>query len=120
MKTMLSAGQEISDLFFYLAENDLEKLISYFKFKNIAGEKPCGGKVKSQTSWRLLSAENKNHQRTEVKGREVVGVFGKGTLAGELCMLDSQTRVTSATAMENSTLLLLGKENSYIPDEFSP
>ncbi|MBN2428169.1 MAG: cyclic nucleotide-binding domain-containing protein [Deltaproteobacteria bacterium] len=110
---MLSAGQEISDLFYYLAENDLENMISYFKFKNIAQGETLWkeGEMSDQLAF-IVGGKIKITKETEFKGREVVvGVFGKGTLAGELCILDGQPRATSASAMENSTLLLLSKDN---------
>ena len=110
---MLSAGQEISDLFYYLAENDFENLISYFEFKNIPGGEILWkeGDQSDHLAF-IVAGKIKITKETEFKGREVVvGVFGRGTLAGELCILDGQPRATSATAMEPSTLLLLSKNN---------
>lgn len=51
-------------------------------------------------------------KETEFKGKQViVGVYGKGTIVGEVCMLEYTPRAVTAVAMEDSYLLLLSREN---------
>lgn len=113
---MLCAGQEISDLFYSLTDKDLEKLIAFFEFKNItAGEFLWKEGDRSDNLAFIVGGKVKITKETEFKGREVViGIFGKGSLAGELCMLDGQPRATSAVALEACTLLLLSQKNFEI------
>ncbi|MFA5515541.1 MAG: cyclic nucleotide-binding domain-containing protein [Desulfuromonadales bacterium] len=51
-------------------------------------------------------------KETEFEGKQViVGVYGKGAIVGELCMLDQTPRSVTAVALEDSALLILSKEN---------
>jgi CRP-like cAMP-binding protein len=51
-------------------------------------------------------------KETEFKGKQViVGVYGKGTIVGEICMLERTPRAVTAVALDDSYLLLLSREN---------
>lgn len=51
-------------------------------------------------------------KETEFAGKTViVGVYGRGNVAGEICLLDQTPRGITAVAMEDCNLLLLSREN---------
>ena len=51
-------------------------------------------------------------KETEFEGKQViVGVYGKGAIVGELCILDDTPRAVTAVALEDSHLLLLMRNN---------
>lgn len=50
-------------------------------------------------------------KETEFKGKQViVGVYGRGNIAGELCILDGSPRAVTVAALEDCNLLLLPRE----------
>lgn len=50
-------------------------------------------------------------KQTEFEGKDViVGLYGPGAIAGELCILDASPRVVTAAAHEDSEILVLSKE----------
>jgi CRP/FNR family transcriptional regulator, cyclic AMP receptor protein len=51
-------------------------------------------------------------KETEFKGKQIiVGVYGKGSIVGELCLLDGSSRAVSAVALTDTDLLILSREN---------
>ncbi|MBN1142004.1 MAG: cyclic nucleotide-binding domain-containing protein [Deltaproteobacteria bacterium] len=108
---MTSAGKEIAELFFYLEEYEVENLATYFSFGQVkAGEilwkegDPC------EALAFIVSGKIRLSKQTEFKGKEVViGVFGPGSMAGELSILDGSPQATSAIALEDTVLLRLSK-----------
>jgi len=51
-------------------------------------------------------------KQTEFEGKNViVGLYGPGAIAGELCILDASPRVVTANAHEDSEILVLTREN---------
>jgi CRP-like cAMP-binding protein len=51
-------------------------------------------------------------KQTEFKGKQfILGIYGEGSLVGELCILDAVPRQVTATAKEDSTLIVLSREN---------
>ncbi|MBE0598496.1 MAG: cyclic nucleotide-binding domain-containing protein, partial [Desulfuromonadales bacterium] len=49
---------------------------------------------------------------TEFEGKEViVGVYGRGSVVGELCFLDQAPREVTVVALEDTNLLLLTRDN---------
>ncbi len=100
-------------LFHFLSENDLEKIAGYFKCRQV----PAG-----ETLWRegdacgnvafIVSGRVEVKKQTEFKGKEVViGVYSKGTMVGELCVLDGSPRAVTAVAMDDVGLLILSSED---------
>lgn len=51
-------------------------------------------------------------KETEFEGKQViVGVYGKGAIVGELCLLDGSPRAVTAVALTDTDLLLLTRAN---------
>lgn len=100
-------------LFHFLDEDDLVKIARYFKCRQV----PAG-----ETLWRegdacgnvsfIVSGRVEVKKQTEFKGKEVViGVYSKGAIAGELCILDGSPRAVTAVALDDVSLLLLSRED---------
>lgn len=59
----------------------------------------------------ILDGRVEAKKNTEFPGKQViVGVYGKGSLVGVLCILDSSPRAVTARALEETDLLLLYKD----------
>lgn len=100
-------------LFHFMSEDDLMKISGYFECRQV----PAG-----QTLWRegdacgnvafIVSGRVEVKKQTEFKGKEVViGVYSKGAIAGELCVLDGSPRAVTAVALDDVSLLLLSRED---------
>lgn len=100
-------------LFHFLEEDDLVKIARYFECRQV----PAG-----QTLWRegdacgnvafIVSGRVEVKKQTEFKGKEVViGVYSKGAIVGELCVLDGSPRSVTAVALDDASLLLLSRED---------
>lgn len=108
----LNMRKELS-LFNFLSKDDVVDLACYFELK-----KATAGEV----LWReedvcdyvgfIASGRLEIKKETEFKGKQVMlGVYSKGAIVGELCILDGHPRVVTAVALEDVTLVLLTREN---------
>ena len=51
-------------------------------------------------------------KETEFRGKQfILGIYGEGSLVGELCILDAVPRQVTATARDDTTLIVLSREN---------
>ena len=100
-------------LFYFLDGADAKELEPYLE---------CGLVEADETLWEehgecdymvfVISGCLKIKKETEFEGKDViVGLYGPGSIAGELCILDGSARVVSATAYEPTELLILSREN---------
>ncbi len=99
--------------FTFLGGNELLKISSYMH---------CLHLEKGELLWRegescdkvvfVVSGRIKVKKETEFEGKPaVVGIYGKGAIAGELCLLDRAPRAVSAEAMDPVNLLTLNRMN---------
>jgi len=50
-------------------------------------------------------------KQTEFAGKHViVGIYGQGSIVGELCLLSGETRAVTATALIDTSLLMLSRQ----------
>ncbi len=99
--------------FTFLEAHELLKLSSYLNCMHLkAGEiiweegDPCGPMAF------IVSGRLKIKKETEFKGKQaVVGIYGRGAIAGELCLLDGSPRPVSAETMDPVDLLTLDHMN---------
>lgn len=100
-------------VFKFFEEHELNDMPCYFSFRKI----PEG-----ETIWRegdvceymifILSGHVEIKKETEFKGSQItLGIYGAGSIAGELCMLDQKPRAVTATAIDNVTLVFLSRDN---------
>ncbi len=60
----------------------------------------------------ILSGKLGIKKRTEFEGKHmIVGTFGKGTVAGEFCLLTDNARSVTAEVLEPAELLILTNKN---------
>ncbi len=102
--------------FTFLGAHELLKLSSYLNCRHLeVGEiiweegDPCG------FMGFIVSGRLKIKKETEFVGKQaVVGIYGRGAIAGELCLLDGSPRAVSAEAMDPVDLLTLDRMNFEI------
>jgi len=106
MKNDLSA-------FRYLENQDLEFLAHHFQCKQVeAGETLWSEGDESTYVAFIMEGRVDAKKVTEFKGKQViVGVYGRGSIVGELGFLDDATRAVTAVALEPSNLLILTRES---------
>lgn len=107
----LQMKQELT-AFRFLDPADISVLAPYFECRQVeAGE----------TLWEegdgcdylvfVMEGRLEIKKETEFKGKQViVGVYGRGNIAGELCILDGSPRPVTVAALEDSNLLLLTRD----------
>lgn len=95
--------------FSFMEDEDLDEVSHYFECRQV----PAG-----QTLWRegeagayvvfIVNGRIELRKETEFKGRSVVvGIYGKGALAGELCLLDNSKRAETAVSLDQLDLIVL-------------
>jgi CRP-like cAMP-binding protein len=111
-KLCLWLKDELS-LFPFLDGDDLEEIPCYFELM-VAPE----GKVVCEEGQMcdfvafITDGKLEIRKETEFKGKQVViGVYSKGSVMGELCILDNHPRAITAVALEDTTLVILSREN---------
>lgn len=98
--------------FHFLSDQDVGVLGPYFT---------CRQAQASEVLWRegdpsddvafIVSGQVVIKKETEFPGRHViVGIYGPGTIAGELCILTGRPRAVTAEAMTHCALLMLTRE----------
>jgi CRP-like cAMP-binding protein len=106
MKTELTS-------FRFLSDQDVPILAPFFDCRQVQG---------GETLWHegdpcdfvafIVEGKIDLKKETEFAGKQViVGVYGKGNVVGEMCLLDRTPRAVTAVALEDCSLLLLTREN---------
>ena len=100
-------------MFYFLRETDPKELEPYLECCLVdAGEVLWEEHGECDYMAFVVSGCLKIKKETEFEGKDViVGLYGPGSIAGELCILDGSARVVGATAHENTELLILTREN---------
>lgn len=100
-------------LFPFLNESDLTELPCYFDLMEVStGEVVCEEGSPCNFVAFIISGKLEIRKETEFPGKQVViGVFSKGSLMGELCIVNNQPRAVTAVALENSTLVAISRDN---------
>jgi len=111
-KLCLEMKQELS-LFHFLEEEDLVDLPCYFDLRELkAGETLCREGDPCEFVAFIVSGRLEVKKQTEFEGKQVIlGVYSKGSIVGELCILDGQPRALTAVAIEDTTLVTLSRES---------
>lgn len=98
--------------FRFLEEEDIPLLSPFFDCRQVAA---------GETLWEeggdcnylvfVIDGRLEIKKETEFKGKLViVGVYGRGNVAGELCLLDGSPRAVTVAALEDCNLLLLTRD----------
>ncbi|PNU20788.1 hypothetical protein C2E25_05195 [Geothermobacter hydrogeniphilus] len=99
--------------FNFMEDEDLDEVSHYFECRQV----PAG-----QTLWKegepgtfvvfIINGRIELRKETEFKGRSVVvGIYGQGSIAGELCLLDHSPRTETAIALDHVDLIILTANN---------
>ncbi len=111
-KLCLFMKDELS-LFPFLDEGDLSEIPCFFELMVFPeGKTVCEeGQMCDYVAF-ITAGKLEIRKETEFKGKEVVlGVYSRGTVMGELCILDNHPRAITAVALEDTTLVALSREN---------
>ena len=100
-------------VFGFLCGDDFNKLSRFFENKNVvAGEKLWTEKDICHYTAIIVSGNVEVMKESGFKGqRVVVGIYGRGALIGELCILDNSPRAVTAVARDDVSILLITKKN---------
>ena len=99
--------------FQFLREEDVPLLGRYLDCRKLAEDETlwlegedCGFMVF------IISGNIEIKKGTEFAGRQmIVGIYGRGSIAGELCLIDSSPRPVTAVACDEVELLILKRED---------
>lgn len=99
--------------FRFLDDKDVEDLSPYFKCHSAqAGENLWVEGDDSDFVAFIISGKIEGKKQTEFRGKQlVVGVYGVDSLAGMISILSGEPRPVTATALEESRMLLLSKRD---------
>jgi len=98
-------------LFHYLTEAEVRSVADHFvRREAAAGEVLWHENDPCDYIAFILSGRIEVKKRTEFPGREViVGLYGPGSIAGELCIIDGEPRAVTAEAVESAVLVTLSR-----------
>ncbi|UCF31720.1 MAG: cyclic nucleotide-binding domain-containing protein [bacterium] len=113
IQSLCTNMQEIAGCFSYLATDDLATIARYFATRHMeAGQilweegDPC-----SSVAF-VVHGHLEIKKETEFPGKQViVGIYGRGAVVGELCVLDDSPTAVSAVAMDDVDLLILSRQD---------
>ena len=99
--------------FSYLSLGDVEHLSDYFGTCHLLkdGYLCREGEICTFVAF-IVNGRLEIKKNTEFEGKQVVvGIYTRGAMVGELCILDNSPRAVTAVAMEDTDLLILSGEN---------
>ena len=101
------------NVFSFLDIKDLKELCRFFQCRSLqAGETLWNEGDTCDYMALVVSGRVEAKKQTEFRGKHVVvGIFGKGSIIGSLCILDNTPRAVTATALEDVTLVTLTRDN---------
>ncbi len=118
LKGIIYELKDKMQIFQFVGNDEIEKIVPCFKIKAY----PAGtvifkeGDIGDFIGF-VISGKLEVKKQTDFKGKQIVlALLGKGSFAGELSMIDGQSRTATIMALEDSALLILGSQtlNSFI------
>jgi CRP/FNR family cyclic AMP-dependent transcriptional regulator len=111
-KTCLLMMEELS-FFPFMEEKDFVDVPCYFKRRLVkAGDVLFREGDTCDDLAYIIAGRLEIKKATDFQGKEfILGIYGRGSLVGELCFLDSSPRPYTAVALEECSLVELSKEN---------
>ncbi|GAB4281977.1 MAG: hypothetical protein Kow0092_37090 [Deferrisomatales bacterium] len=103
--------RRLSHLYF-LEEGDLEDVACYFRPLEVkAGEVAWREGDPCDSVAFVVSGSLEIKKETEFEGKQVVlGIYGPGAVAGELCFADRGPREVTAVALEDTCLIVIDRD----------
>jgi len=105
--------KEELNAFNFLRAEDLKELSGFFKCKSVAAGEILWneGDFCDYVAF-IVSGRVEVKKETEFKGKQVVvGIYSRGAVVGELCILDGSPRAVTAVALEDVSLVLITRED---------
>lgn len=111
-KTCLVMKDQLS-LFPFLEEKDLAEVPCYFQRRQVkAGQLLYSEGDPCDYLGYIVKGSLEIKKQTEFADKKfILGIYGEGSIVGELCILDQVPRVVTAVAKEDTTLVVLTQEN---------
>ncbi len=108
---LFSCIKQAQSLFQFFEERELNDIPRYFEMRRVsAGETIWHEGDSCDYMTFIVSGHLEVKKDTEFRDRQItLGIYGAGSIAGELCMLDQQPRVVTATAIEDVTIIVLSR-----------
>ena len=99
--------------FTFLSQDDLKKASAFFQCKRFSSGEilweegdPC-----AYVAF-IVSGRVQVKKKTKLKGNQVIlGIYSKGAYVGVLCILDGSPRAVTAEAIEDSSVVVISREN---------
>ncbi len=109
---LFQSMKKAQSLFHFFKDGELVDIPRYFTlYKAAEGEIIWNEGEHCDYMTFIVSGSLEVKKETEFKGRHItLAIYGAGSIAGELCMLDHQPRAVTATAIEEVRLLLLSSD----------
>ena len=97
--------------FSFLADEDLDEIAGYFECRQVpSGENLWSEGDNCSFVAFVIAGRLEAKKQTEFEGKEMVlGVYSRGAIVGELCILDGSPRAETLRALERVDLVLLTK-----------
>ena len=97
--------------FQYLDKPETAVVTEYLQCRSVsAGEVLWHEGDASDTAAFVVDGKVEIKKQTEFPGKHViVGIYGQGSIVGELCLLSGERRAVSATALVDTSLLMLSR-----------
>ncbi len=110
---LCSFSKDGDGVFSFLCSDDFSNISRFFEIKNVAaGEKLWSENDDCHYTAIIMSGSVEVSKKTGPKGqRVVVGIYGRGAIIGELCILDNSPRAVTAVTHEDVSILLITKKN---------
>ncbi|RMF85172.1 MAG: cyclic nucleotide-binding domain-containing protein [Nitrospirae bacterium] len=97
--------------FHYLREEEVEQIGCYFQRREAeAGEVLWREGERCDYLCVIVAGHIEVKKETEFGRQVIVGLYGPGSIAGELCLFDGSPRAVTAVAVEPTTLVVLSRE----------
>jgi CRP/FNR family cyclic AMP-dependent transcriptional regulator len=96
-------------LFYFLEENDLHDIACYFRpLEAKAGDVIFREDDPCDYIAFIISGRLEIKKDTEFEGKQVIlGIYGPGSIAGEVCFADHESRAVTAVALEDVSLIII-------------
>ncbi len=109
---MTSPADQISDLFYYLAEDDMARLMGYFQFRHLPkGEILWTEGDPSEFVAFVVSGKLEARKETEFKGKQVItGVISDGSMVGDAAIMNRRPVGETVMARQDTAMLSLSAE----------
>jgi CRP-like cAMP-binding protein len=112
LKNLISDIKDELMLFHLLDEEDLEQILPFFELQNCpAGTTIFNEGDKGDYICFITGGRFEVKKQTEFKGKQlIIALLGKGSIVGEMSLIDQYPRSATVVSHEDSQMVILGRE----------